>query len=217
MSAGTLLLPPSPPSPPSPPAPPTSGSGGPEPRRFTVDEYHRLIEAGVLTEDDSVELLEGLVVHKVARNPPHDVALSKTDRLLRAALPADWWARVQMAISTADSEPEPDIVVVSGVEDDYLAAHPTAAQIAFVVEVADSSLDVDRAMKARIYAGAGISIYWIVSIPDRQIEVLTAPSGPAAAPGYATTRVYREGDSVPVVIRGQEVGTLRVADCLPRV
>jgi Uma2 family endonuclease len=191
--------------------------GWPPPRKFTVDEYHRMIRAGILKEGEAVELLEGWVIRKMPRNTPHEVASDKTEDAVRAALPPGWRMRVQKAISTGDSEPEPDCAVVEGGPDKYLASHPTPADIAFVVEVSDSTLDLDRTSKGRTYGRAGITIYWIVNIPDRQIEVFTGPSGPVATPGYETTRVYREDETVPVVIRGQEVGAVRVADCLPRV
>jgi Uma2 family endonuclease len=216
MSAATHLFPPTPPGPPV--APAAGGTGGQPPlRRFTIEEYHRLIEVGILTEDDNVELLEGLIVHKMPRNPPHDVALSKTDRVLREALPAGWFTRNQMAITTPDSEPEPDITVVPGVEDDYLASHPVPTDIGVVIEVSDTTIEPDRTTKGPLYARARIPVYWIVNIPDRRVEVYTDPSGATATPGYATLTTYGEADAVPVVIRGREVGRVPVVGLLPRV
>src|SRR5438105_2876312 len=83
-------------------------------RRFTVAEYHQMIAAGILGEDDKVELLEGLIVPKMARKPPHDAVLGIADDVIRARLPSAWKVRIQSAITTADSEPEPDIAVVRG-------------------------------------------------------------------------------------------------------
>lgn len=186
--------------------------GWPPPRKFTVDEYHRMIRIGVLKEGERVELLEGWVIHKMSRNTPHDVTLSKTDRVIRAALPAGWFVRVQMAVTTPASEPEQDLAVVPGVEDDYLASHPTPGQIGFVVEVSDSTLSLDRTAKSRAYAAAGIAIYWILNIPDRQVEVYADPAGPV----YGTTTVYGDSAAVPVVLRGREVARLPVVGLLPR-
>jgi hypothetical protein len=83
-------------------------------RRFSVPEYHKLIEIGVLTEDDSLELLEGYLVHKMARHPPHDRVLQRSNRRFMGMLPPTWDLRIQSAITLPDSEPEPDIALVGG-------------------------------------------------------------------------------------------------------
>ena len=169
-------------------------------RRFSVAEYHRLIELGVLTEDDNLELLEGYLVHKMTRNPPHDAAIQKgTKRWLRL-LPAGWDLRVQSAITLAESEPEPDFAIVRGDETAYLTRHPTATDLGLVIEVSDSTLPGDRDDKGRIYARAGIACYWIVNLVDRQVEAYTSPSGPVPDPRYGQRADYRPGDSVPLVL-----------------
>jgi Uma2 family endonuclease len=184
-------------------------------RRFSVAEYHRLIELGILTEDDNLELLEGYLVHKMSRNPPHDAALQKgTKRWLRF-LPPGWDLRVQSAVTLTDSEPEPDFAVVRGDENVYLTRHPTAADIGLVVEVSDSTLPGDRDDKGRIYAGAGIACYWIVNLVDRQIEVYTAPSGATADPKFGQRLDYRPGDSVPLVLPGAAPIQVAVLELLP--
>src|SRR5438128_3370052 len=93
-------------------------------RRFTVDEYHRMIQAGVLTENDRVELLEGWIVPKMPHNPPHDGTISLVLRRLCTSLPDDWIVRAQSAITLPDSETEPDLAVVRGPESRYLSRHP---------------------------------------------------------------------------------------------
>ncbi len=184
-------------------------------RPFTVDEYHRLIEAGVLTEADPVELLEGWIVYKMTRNPPHDVALGLTGDALAARLPAGWHVREQSAVTTADSEPEPDLAVTRGVRRDYAARHPGPADLALVVEVAESSLDDDRDDKWRIYARAGIPVYWIVNVVDRRVEVYTDPTGPDPAPGYRRRDDYGPGQAVPFALPGQPPAAIPVVDLLP--
>jgi Uma2 family endonuclease len=184
-------------------------------RRFSVAEYHRLIELGMLTEDDNIELLEGYLVHKMSRNPPHDAAIQKgTKRWLRV-LPAGWDLRVQSAITLTESEPEPDFAIVRGDENDYLTRHPTAADIGLVVEVSDSTLPGDRDDKGRIYARAGIPCYWIVNLVDGQIEVYTSPSGPVPDPKFAQRVDYRPGDSVSLALGGAAVVQVAVQDLLP--
>lgn len=143
-------------------------------RRFTVAEYQRLGEAGILTEDDSVELLEGLIVPKMTKNPRHDATVDILVQLLLRLLPAAWSPRGQNVLLTSDSAPEPDVAVVRGQPQDYWTQHPTAASAALVIEVAESSLQLDR-KKRHIYARAGIETYWIVDLNSHSIEVFTQP------------------------------------------
>ncbi len=184
-------------------------------RRFTVAEYHRLIELGFLTEDDNLELLEGYLVHKMSRNPPHDAALQKGTKKWLRLLPPGWDLRVQSAVTLTDSEPEPDFAIVRGDETAYLTHHPTAADVGLVVEVSDSTLPGDRDDKGRIYAGAGIQCYWIVNINDRQVEVYTSPSGPTLDPKFAQRVDHRAGDTVSLHLGGVTPIQLAVLDLLP--
>jgi Uma2 family endonuclease len=184
-------------------------------RRFTVDEYHRLIELGILTEDDNLELIDGYLVQKMSRNPPHDGTLHDLFKRLLAVLPPGWDIRGQSAVTLTRSEPEPDLAVVRAEATGYRTRHPTAADVGLVIEVADSTLPGDRADKGRIYAEAGIGCYWIVNIPDRQVEVYTSPSGPTASPAYGQRQDYRAADLVPVVLDGNTVAGFPVQDLLP--
>lgn len=121
-------------------------------RKFTLDEYHKMIETGVLLDGEPYELLEGHLVHKMSRGTPHDVALDVLAEELRRVLLAPWYPRAQMAVTLTDSEPEPDIAVVPGPRGRYKSSHPTPAEIRIVVEVSNSSLSIDRHDKGRIYA-----------------------------------------------------------------
>jgi Uma2 family endonuclease len=184
-------------------------------RRFTVAEYHDLIRQGHLTEDDNLELIEGYLVHKMSRNPPHDGAILRlTNRLLRL-LPAGWIARFQSGITLSDSEPEPDGAIVRGDERTYDTRHPVPADFGIVIEVSESSLAADRTDKLRVYARAGIPECWIINLVDRQIEVYTVPSGPGVTPAYAARQDYPATDAVPLTLDGRPVGTIPVADLLP--
>jgi Uma2 family endonuclease len=185
-------------------------------RRFTVDEYHQVIQAGVLGEDDDVELLEGWIVPKMARNPAHDAVVSWImNRRIAPLLPAGWFCRAQSAITTDDSEPEPDIALVRGAELDYVARHPNPTDIALLVEVSDSSLSRDRSHKGGIYAMAAVPVYWIINLVDQQVEVYTDPTGPDAWPVYRVRQDYHLGDSVPLVIDGRDLGPIAVRELLP--
>ena len=184
-------------------------------RRFSVPEYHRLIEIGVLTEDDNLELIEGYLVLKMARNPPHDCSIQLVSGATSAAISTVWCVRIQCAITLPDSEPEPGVVLARGDARTYASRHPGPSDIGTLVEVADSSLPGDRSDKGRIYARAGIPIYWIVNLQDRQIEVYEQPSGPAASPAYAKMTTYRNGDQIPLVLDGVSITTFSVQDLLP--
>jgi hypothetical protein len=119
-------------------------------RRFSVAEYHKLIEIGILTEDDNLELLEGYLVHRMSRNPPHDAMIQKVMKRLFRILPPDWDLRVRSAITLTTSEPEPDLAIVRGDENTYLTSHPSPADIGLAIEVADTTLAGDRIDKGRI-------------------------------------------------------------------
>lgn len=183
--------------------------------RLSVKQYHQMIEAGILTADDRVELLEGWLVYKMAKNPPHRVTARLVRAALEALIPADWYVDSQEPITLADSEPEPDIVVVRGATRDYLSRHPGPADVALVVEVADATLGRDQGMKKRLYARAAIPVYWIVNLAERRCEVYTEPSGLADEPDYLARRDYKLGEEVPVVVAGQEVGRVSVGDMMP--
>jgi len=185
-------------------------------RRFTVDEYQRMIRAGILTDEDAVELLEGWIVLKMPRDPPHDAIVARLlNKLLTPLLPAGWFCRGQSAIRMDHSQPEPDIVIVRGSEFDYLTHHPGPADIALIVEVADSTLVRDRDIKGPSYAGAGFPVYWIVNLPGRLVEIYSDPSGPVAGPAYRGHVDIGMGGAVPLVIDGQEVAKIPVREMFP--
>ena len=182
-------------------------------RRFSVSEYHHLAEVGFLTEDDNLELIEGFLVHKMARNPPHDGTLHRVLRHLMRIMPDIWEVRVQAAVTLSDSEPEPDLAIVRIDADEYMQRHPGPADIGFVIEVADSSLERDRADKCRIYARAGIPVYWIVNLVDRQIEVYSSPVG-GPSPEYRSRVDMQLGDEIEVLLDGSRIGSVAVSAVL---
>jgi Uma2 family endonuclease len=183
--------------------------------RFSVARYQKMIEAGILTSQDKVELLENYVVLKMPRNPPHDGTIDLVKAALPPLLPAGWMPRVQQTVVLSDSQPEPDFAVVKGTARTYLTRHPTPADVAMLVEIANTSLLRDQRDKTRIYARGNIICYWIVNLVDLQVEVYTQPSGPTAAPDYASVQTFRPGDAVPLVLDGTTVATVAAADLLP--
>ena len=184
-------------------------------KRFTVEEYHRMIDAGVFADDDRFELLEGWIIPKMSRNPPHDALLMLIQRVLFRALPPGWDTRNQSALTTKESEPEPDLVVVRGDGRDYFNRHPGPADIALAIEVSESSLDRDRTLKSRIYARAGVPIYWIVIVAERRVEVHGDPTGPTKAPSYRSKTVVGPDRELSLVLDGREVARIAAKDILP--
>jgi Uma2 family endonuclease len=182
---------------------------------FSVARYQRMIETGILTGDDKVELLENYVVLKMPRNPRHDSSVQRMLRPLLGVLPTGWDIRIQLAVTLLDSQPEPDFAIVRGSAVNYEANHPGSADIGLLIEVAESSLLRDQRDKTRIYARAGIACYWIVNLLDRRIEVYTQPSGPTAVPAYGAFQTFQPGDNVPLVLDGTTVGHIPAADLLP--
>jgi len=188
----------------------------PEPvLQLTVGQYHEMARAGVLQDGEPIELLEGWLVNKMTKYPPHSVTTFETRRMLERLVGEGWFVDTQEPITTHDSEPEPDVSVVRGCRRDYADHHPGPHDVGLVVEVAETSLDRDRGWKKRIYAAARIGVYWIVNLVDRQVEVFTDPSGPGDQPDYGTHQVFLPGDQVPVVLDRNEVGRIAVHDLLP--
>jgi Uma2 family endonuclease len=182
--------------------------------RFTVKQYERMAELGLLTSSDRVELLEGVIVDKVTQNPPHNAAADLVRDHLEPLLPPDYRVREQKAVRLAGSEPEPDLAVVLGPAKRYARRHPGPQDIALVIEVADTSLADDRQRKGRVYARARLPVYWIVNLRDRIVEVYTDPKGGRAA-GYTTRRDHGPEESVPVIIAGRKLGAIAVSELLP--
>jgi Uma2 family endonuclease len=179
---------------------------------MTVERYFGLVEAGVLSEDDRVELLEGVVVAMTPHNPPHATGVAKANEALLRAVGGRAHMRPQLSLVLGrHSVPEPDLAVVPGCADDYETAHPTTAWL--VVEVADTSLQQDRLTKSRIYAAAGIPEYWIVNLRDSVVEVMREPD-PAQA-RYRVVRTVGRGERIALVaLPGASVAA---DELLPRV
>jgi Uma2 family endonuclease len=184
-------------------------------RRFTVAEYHKLIDIGILTEGDDLELLDGHLVKKMSKGPAHDGTLKKVEKRLLRVLPPGWDTRNQSVLTLSGSEPEPDLLIGRDDPNGYTTRHPTAADTGLVIEVSDTTLDTDREDKGPLYARDGIATYWIVNVTDRQIEVYTDPDAAASPPAYRTRTDYTPGQDVPLVLDGTAVASIPVADLLP--
>ncbi|MDJ0650282.1 MAG: Uma2 family endonuclease [Xenococcaceae cyanobacterium MO_188.B19] len=143
-------------------------------RKFTIDEYHQLIDLGFFTENDKIELIRGDIIDMAPKRTAHSVCNSLLWKQLYELIGKQVEIRVQEPIILlANSEPEPDVVIANKKEDNYLSAHPTVADIILLIEISDSTLQYDRETKLPLYAEAGINNYWIVNLVDNHLEVYT--------------------------------------------
>jgi Uma2 family endonuclease len=185
-------------------------SPGVRTRHFSRAEYERLIDLAVLEPGEPIELIGGQLMIAEPQGAAHYTAIVKTARALEAAFGPGWYVRSQGPIGLDDdSEPEPDVAVVPGSPDDYGRVHPSRPVL--TVEVAESSLALDRQHKGSLYARAGLSDYWVLNLVDRVLEVYREPVPDPAAPfgwRYArgevldaaarATALAAPGSSIPV-------------------
>jgi Uma2 family endonuclease len=198
-------------------ATPVSRDAMPRPlpvHRFSVEQYHRMIEAGVLTPNDRVELLEGWVVDKMPQHPAHAGTISVVHGELTPRLPKGWIIRIQSPITLEDSEPEPDLTIARGPEKRYLTAHPKPEEIALLIEVSDTSVDYDRIDKGRAYARARIPVYWVVNLVEFAVEVYSEPKAGKSA-GYRNHQRFGIEFGAPIVIAGRDGGAIPVRHLFP--
>jgi Uma2 family endonuclease len=178
-------------------------------KRWTREEYDRLIDAGVLSPEERVELLEGDIVRMWPQGPAHALSIQNTEEALRAVFGAGFSVRVQLPFDGGEnSEPEPDVAVVRGHRRDFLYAHPSTAVL--LVEISDSTLDYDRRRKGPAYARADVLEYWIVNLVDRLVEVYRDPT---ADRGYQTMERFRSGEAISPL--GAPLASIAVDELLP--
>jgi Uma2 family endonuclease len=162
-------------------------------RRFNVEDYYRMAEAGILGEDDRVELIEGEIVEMPPIGSPHGGGVKALNRLFSRLVGDRAIVSVQDPVRLSEiSEPVPDVCLLRPRQDLYRDSHPRPADVLLLVEVADTTAAFDRRVKLPLYARAGIAEYWIVDLEAGIVEVFRGP-GPE---GYAERAEFRPGDSV---------------------
>jgi len=178
--------------------------------RLTVDEFAQMLDAG-LFEGRHVQLLDG-ELYEVTKNPPHNFAVSALADALRSLLPRDEYSiREEKSIEPWPYWwPEPDIVIVRGPQRRYADHHPGAGDLALVIEVSDTS-EQDWTKKLIGYAAAGFSVYWILDLNLRRLEIHGDP-GPS---GYMVEEIVPEGQSFELVIDDRSFGRIAVSEFLP--
>lgn len=188
-------------------------------RRITVEEYHRLIDSGILGPDPRVELLEGVIVEKMTEKTAHVQGTDLLDDFLHRHLPGGcgYFASMgnPLTIEDRDGEPEPDGMVVRGEIRDFTNRRRTPADAALVAEISDTSYNYDRYDKWTTYAASRVPVYWIVDLNHRKLEIHTEPTGDAKTARYARSRIYGPDDEAALVLDGREIARFLVREILP--
>ncbi len=166
--------------------------------QFTVEQYHRLGELGLLTPEDRVELLEGWIVGKMNHRPVHGFIIRLLNEFFLDGLPNGWLCQCQLPSTTERSEPEPDLAILKGGHSEFRHKHPSGTDCRLVIEVADNSLDRYRA-KANIYRDAGVQEYWIINVGEKVLERFV----------FSTTHRVE-----PQVIQASEAVSLSIGDAV---
>jgi Uma2 family endonuclease len=162
---------------------------------FTVDEWHRMGDAGLFGEDARVELLDGEVIEMSPIGSVHSGCVIALNRLLVEATGRSALISVQGPVRLDDrSEPQPDVAVLAPRSDGYRRSHATPAEILLLIEVADSSLIFDRGRKASYYAASGVTETWVVDLEGEQVLVMRSPG----SDGYAEVQSLGRGDRLDI-------------------
>jgi Uma2 family endonuclease len=179
--------------------------------RFSVKDYYRMAETGVLRPDARVELLDGRIIDMSPIGPFHGGVTKYLNEVFTAASRGRWRTSVQDPLHLDEhSEPQPDLMLLKPAADYYRQRHPVPGDVFLLVEISDTTLELDRAEKLPAYGGAGITEVWIVDLNHAAIEIYREPH----FTGYASTTVLRAGDQAkPAAFPDVEVD---VADLLKR-
>lgn len=179
--------------------------------RLSVEQYQKMAQVGILTKDDRIELIEGLLVEKVPRSHRQIVTTWLIQNTFRQRLPDGYFTVKGDPIILARSELEPDVAILRGAIEDYFQRKPVGNDTTLVAEVAESSRPGEHRNRRRtLYAEAGIPRYWIANLNADRIEAYSDPTGPDPSPDYRTRHDYGPDDSIPLIIEGREVARLAV-------
>ena len=179
-----------------PPEPQTSEPQIPKVRKFTVAEYYRMAEVGILSPEERVQLIEGEIIVMPPMGPGHAGKIIRSGHLFYGLAGGQFLVGQQVPLHLDDgSEPEPDVMLLRPRADCYDSGHPTPADTFVVLEVSDSTLDYDRRHKAHVYGRAGVAQTLVLNLPEDCIENFTEP-GPQ---GYGNHTIHRRGDKIRLI------------------
>ena len=161
--------------------------------RFTVDEFYRMVEIGVIPPQTRVELIEGQIIDMLPIGPFHSGILNELAEIFTLAADAKWIVTVQSPLRLDEqTAPQPDLMLLRPPHSQYRHAHPTPEDVLLLIEVADSSLTYDRATKLPQYARANVAEVWIVNLPERKVEIHREPDFGA----YQSTESRQPGEQI---------------------
>lgn len=162
-------------------------------RQFTVEEYHRMAQAGVFSEDDRVELIQGEIVMMTPIGSRHASCVGRLTHLLvsRVGDRAVVWVQNPIRLGP-DSEVQPDLALLRPRSDFYRHAHPGPEDVLLIIEIADTTVGSDRSVKIPLYARAGIPAVWLIDLSSECIEVYTEPT----PNGWGDVRRFERGNSI---------------------
>jgi hypothetical protein len=190
--------------------------------RLDVDQFHRMIATGILREGAPIELIDGVLIRKdtsdaggdpMTHGPRHAYCVQLLKRIEVRLSPFACHLRLQLPITISENcEPEPDVAIVRGAEEDFREAHPLASDCLVAIEVADSSLAYDRTVKASIYASGGVPLFLIINLPDHQIELYRQPT--ASDQRYAVREIFTANEMFKLELDTESI-ELRVEELLP--
>jgi Uma2 family endonuclease len=164
--------------------------------QYTVEKYDRMIEAGILTKSDRVELIRGEIVSKMPTGDQHVATVNRLTFALTARFHGRALLQIHCPIRLSDSEPEPDVSVVEIRPDFYASGKATLTNVLLLIEVAESSLEIDRNVKSPLYAENGVREYWIMNLNDRQIEIFRQPQPNGT---YMDQSIRRPGEQIDLL------------------
>lgn len=191
-----------------------AADAGRRPYRFSVGQFWRLLDSGIIPESH-VELVRGRI-YRMTRHEPHNFSTRRAARLLEALLPQGLYVRKEESMRHEDSSVlEPDVAVVPGSADAFQADLPKTSEAALIVEVCASTRTSDYRLKTRLYASAGVPVYWVVDVDGRKIDVFSEPTGAGREASYSRHAAFAEGEPAPVVVDGVEVGRIDAKELLP--
>jgi Uma2 family endonuclease len=180
---------------------------------FSVAAYERLVDLDILTKNDHVELLEGVIVQMSPKGIGHNFAVDYLQRALIKMFDAEWFVRTQGTLQLSETEPEPDLVVLRGQPENYQYRHPNEHDVGIIIEVSDSSLKTDREAKGSIYAKYDLPEYWIVNLVDEHVEIYKRD--PNHESQYLPPTLIGKDQTLPVELEGKVYGEIRVAKLFP--
>lgn len=172
-------------------------------RKFTVEQFHKMAESGILNEDDRVELIRGEIIEMAAIGAKYAACRRRLNNFLHRKLGDGVIISVQNPIELDDSsEPQPDVALLKPCEDNYLSAHPQPKDVFLIIEVADTTIKYDREVKIPLYAQEGVAEVWLVDINEECVEVFREPVNGS----YQKVEKFGRGDLVIQAFENVNIG-----------